>query len=73
MMRLPRRRGGTHGAELAGGDEDAPLVQHAGVQLQHVAHVHGHEVLGEVPLRARKTTVCALGRVGRTEENVLHS
>ena len=47
-------RGGTHGAELPGCDDDAPFVQHAGEELQHVVHVHGHEVLREVPLHGQR-------------------
>lgn len=35
----------THSAKLTRGNDDAPLMQHAGVQVQHVIHVHCHKVL----------------------------
>lgn len=50
-----RRGSGTHSAKLAGGYDDAPLVQHAGIQVQHVIHVHCHKILSQVPLRRVQT------------------
>lgn len=51
-VQSPRREEAwsTHRAELAAGDNDPSLVQHAGIQLEHAGHVHGHEVLRQVPL-----------------------
>lgn len=44
----------THGAELAGKNENAPLKQHAGIELEQVPHIDGHNQLGQVPLQETK-------------------
>lgn len=50
----------THSAKLTRGNDDAPLMQHAGVQVQHVIHVHCHKVLRQIPLTRDKTNIKAL-------------
>lgn len=40
----------SYSAEFAGKDEDASLKQHAGIELEQVAHIHCHDQLCQVPL-----------------------
>lgn len=34
----------TYSAKFTGGNDDASLVQHAGIEVQHVIHIHCHKV-----------------------------
>lgn len=44
----------THGAEFAADDEDPALIQHAGVQMQHVVHIHSHKIFCQISLGERR-------------------
>jgi hypothetical protein len=43
----------THSAELAANDEDSALVQHTGIQMQHVVHIHSHKIFCQISLGER--------------------
>lgn len=49
----------THSAEFAADDEDPALIQHAGIQVEHIVHIHSHEVLCQISLGER-TEACGL-------------
>lgn len=49
----------THSAKLAWGNDDAPFMQHTGIELEHVVDVHSHKVLCQVPLEIdRNRRIC---------------
>lgn len=51
----PQKTNVTHSAELAGKNENAPLKQHAGIELEQVPHIDGHNQLRQVPLQETHT------------------